>query len=154
MTQPAPTSAISDEIRQLLGKQFGPLVYEVDKSMIQRFAEAIEDPNPLYNDDAYAKKSRYGALLAPPTFVTALRLDEFANGVIYAKCPLPGVLNGGNEIEYFQPIKAGDMISVTGKLANVREPQLGKMLLLIMEFYFHNQKKEPVAKCTLTIIRR
>jgi acyl dehydratase len=147
-------SVITDEIRQLMGKEFGPEVYEVDKSMIRKFAEAIEDSNPLYHDEAYARKSRYGALLAPPTFVTALRLEDFSQRVMQAKCPLPGVLNGGNEIEYFKPIKAGDVISVTGKLANAREAQGGKMLLLFMEFTYKNQKDELVARSVLTIIRR
>ncbi len=148
------TSAITEEIRQLLGKEFGPEVYEVDKSMIRKFAEAIEDPNPLYHDEAYARKAGYGTLLAPPTFVTALRMEDFSKQVMEAPCPLPRVLNGGNEIEYFQPIRAGDVISVTGKLANAREAAGGKMLLLFMEFTYKNQKDELAAKSVLTIIRR
>ena len=147
-------SAISEEIRQLIGKEFGPQVYDVDKSMIRKFAEAIGDPNPIYNDEAYARKSGHGALLAPPTFVTALRLEEVSQKAMEAKCPLPRVLNGGNEIEYFQPIKAGDTISVTGKLANARETAGGKMLLLFLEFTFKNQRNELAAKCVLTLIRR
>lgn len=147
-------SAISDEIRQLIGKQFGPEVYEVDKSMIRKFAEAVGDTNPLYHDEDYTRKAGFDALLAPPTFVTALRLEDFSQQVMQAKCPLPRVLNGGNEIEYYKPIKAGDVISVTGKLANAREAQGGKMLLLFMEFTYKNQRQEEVAKSVLTIIRR
>ena len=39
---------ISDELQSLLNVEFGPEVYEIEKGMVRKFAEAIDDPNPLW----------------------------------------------------------------------------------------------------------
>ena len=61
-------SVITDEIRNTIGREFGPHVYEVEKGAIKKFAEALEDTNPLWQDEKYAAESRYGGIIAPPTF--------------------------------------------------------------------------------------
>ena len=38
------------------------------RGRVKKFTEIIADPNPLHADEAVAKKSRYGRLLAPPAF--------------------------------------------------------------------------------------
>jgi hypothetical protein len=35
------------------------------------FARAINDPNPIYSDEDYARKSEVGGVIAPPTFTQA-----------------------------------------------------------------------------------
>ena len=155
LTKMAEVSAITEELRGLLGVEWGPQVYEIEKGMIKKLAEAIDDPNPLWRDEAYAKKTRYGGIVAPPTFACSLRLDELYRQVRAAKCPLTRSLNGGNEIEYFQPIKVGDTISVTGKLADLREQMgsRGKMLFIILEVTYKNPRAEVAAIGRTTIIR-
>lgn len=139
----AEASAITDEIRNLLNVEFGPEVYEIEKGMVKKFAEAIDDPNPLWQK------------VAPPTFPTALRLEELTQKVWTVKCPLPRFLNGGSELEYYKPIKVGDVISVTGKLSDVREREgkTGKMLFMTLELTYKNQNGEVVAKGRNTLIR-
>jgi len=41
-------------------------VYDVTDKDIRRFAQAIDDPNPLYYDEEYAKKTIYKGIIAPP----------------------------------------------------------------------------------------
>ena len=41
---------------------------EVEKGAIKKYADAVDDHNPLYWDDEYAKNSRYGSIIAPPGF--------------------------------------------------------------------------------------
>ncbi len=139
----AETSAITDEIKNLLNVEFGPEVYDIEKGMVSKFAAAIDDPNPLWQK------------IAPPTFPTALELNNLFQAVWTVKCPLSRFLNGGNELEYYQPIKIGDTISVTGKLADVRERQgrTGGMLFMNMELTYKNQKGEVVVRGRNTIIR-
>ena len=36
---------------------------------ILKFAEGIGDPNPLWSDEEHAKKTRYGSIIAPPSFL-------------------------------------------------------------------------------------
>ena len=37
--------------RTLIGRESKPVVHEVEKGAIRRFAEALGDPNPLYQDE-------------------------------------------------------------------------------------------------------
>ena len=62
------------------------------------------------------------------------------------------MLNGGNEYEFFKPIQAGDIISATNKISDLRERagRLGKMLFIISETTFKNQDGEIVAKARST----
>lgn len=43
----------------------------VEASHILMFARAVGDPNPIYADSEYARKSEPGSVIAPPTFVQA-----------------------------------------------------------------------------------
>ena len=134
---------ISEELESLLNVEFGPEVYEIEKGMVRKFAEAIDDPNPLWRE------------MAPPTFLTALVPRELLDRLLQAKCPLTRDLNGGNELEYHQPVKAGDVISVTARLSNLRkrEGEEGGMLFMIMEITYTNQRGEVAARGRNTYIR-
>lgn len=48
---------------------------EVCRPMIRHYCEVMEDANPLYHDDAYAKASRYGEIIAPPTQVQVYTMN-------------------------------------------------------------------------------
>jgi hypothetical protein len=52
----------------LVGKEFSPFVMPIEQGKIREFANAIGDDNPIYLDPAYARKSEFGNILAPPTF--------------------------------------------------------------------------------------
>ena len=148
-------SAITEAIRNFIGVESEPVVFEVEKGWLKRHAEAIDDPNPLWQDEKYARKSRYGTIIAAPTFVSALRNQEWMEGLINIDCPLKRVLNGGNEIEFYQPIRAGDIISITYKLAGATERtgKKGNMVFLNYEINYKNQFDELVAKGRNTLIR-
>ncbi|HXZ85154.1 MAG TPA: MaoC family dehydratase N-terminal domain-containing protein [Myxococcota bacterium] len=45
--------------------------FPVEASHILMFARAVNDPNPIYSDEQYARKSEVGGILAPPTFTQA-----------------------------------------------------------------------------------
>ncbi|MDD5127969.1 MAG: MaoC family dehydratase N-terminal domain-containing protein [Dehalococcoidales bacterium] len=126
----------------LLNKEFGPVVYDVEKWWAKKFAEAIDDPNPAWQK------------VTPPTFPTALILDDL-DKAIHSYGSYTAGLNGGNELEYFKPIRIGDTITVTGKIVNMKERsgKLGTMLIIISELSYTNQKGELVAKCRNTSIK-
>jgi hypothetical protein len=45
--------------------------FPIEASHVLMFARSIGDPNPIYSDEEYAKRSEVGAIIAPPTFVQA-----------------------------------------------------------------------------------
>ena len=65
-------SAITPEMRAAIGVESEPRTSEVEKGAIIKFAEAIGDTNPIYNEEAAARQSRYGGMIAPPTFLRSM----------------------------------------------------------------------------------
>lgn len=147
-------SLITKAWRDLLEYEFPPTVLEVERGNIRRWTEAVGDPNPLWNDDEYARKSRYGKIVAPLTFLIDRGITPIADRIIATEGP-PSFLNGGTEIEYFKPIEVGDTITATQRLADIKEKtgSSGKMLILLCEIHYKNQKGELVRKCRQTFIR-
>jgi hypothetical protein len=45
--------------------------FPIEAGHVMMFARSIGDPNPVYFDEAYARASEVGAIVAPPTFVQA-----------------------------------------------------------------------------------
>jgi hypothetical protein len=134
---------ISEELNSLLNVPFGPEVYEIEKGMVRKFVEAIEDPNPRWQD------------VTPPTFPAALIPTGLIHRLFNAKSPLKRVLNGGSELEYLQPIKVGDIISVTDTLTRLRQVPgaEGPTLFMFTEMTYTNQRGELVIKGKNTYIR-
>jgi acyl dehydratase len=150
----AEESLITRELQDLLGKELEPEYFEVEKGHIRRFAQAIGDANHLFSDPEYARKSRYGGIIAPPTFLLDKGLNRMAYLIIDKKHPSTGFLNGGIEIEYYKPMRVGDVITSVAKLVDLKEKSSsrGKLLFLLVELTYRNQKGELVRKFRNTFI--
>ena len=122
----AEESLITDEMRSKIGVESEPEVYEVTKEMIQRFIQATGDSNPLWQDEEYARKSKYGGIIAPPTLIPTVGFEQMQQQRV-ALMPKGAGLHASTELECYQPVKAGDTIIVTPKIADVRERQGKKM---------------------------
>jgi acyl dehydratase len=125
----------------------------VEWEMIGRFARAVGDPNPLWQDDGYAQSSRYGGIIAPPTFVLAIGGERFVDDVM-ALASFSTLLMGGTELEFYHPIRPGDVITVIFKISSLRERQgqMGRMAFMTFDSSYKNQKQELVAKCRQMLI--
>ena len=64
-------------------------------------------------------------------------------------------MNGGNEYELFQPVQAGDVLSITSRIGDMyeREGRVGKMLFTVSETVCRNLKGEIVLIIRSTGIR-
>ena len=121
-------SIITDKMRAAIGVESVPVTEEVEKGAIIRFAQAIGDQNPLFTDEAAARKSRYGGLIAPPTF---LRSVIAGPPTVEFEQPYSAGLDGGSEWEYFEPVRPGDRITHTVRITDLfeREGPLGQHAL-------------------------
>ncbi len=72
---------------------------------ILRFCEGIGDDNPLWTDAAYAHRSRYGTLVAPPSFVFACL------GSVQVGWRGLGGFHCETRMAFRKPIKVGDKIA-------------------------------------------
>jgi acyl dehydratase len=126
------TKAMLAELEKLVGLESPPMTYDVEKGHVTRFAEAIGDMNAAYHDAEKAKRSRAGALIAPPTFGRALFSGALPDA--QAKTPYKRVLDGGSEWEYFEPVRVGEKLTVTAKYGGfkLRQGSMGEMLFVTM----------------------
>ncbi len=145
-------SIITDEMKKQIGVKGVPTVLEVEKGLIRMMAEALDDPNPLWQDEEYAEKSKYGGIIAPPALLCCARAGT-GRGV-QMKSPFPRALAGGDEVEYLKPLKAGDVITSVSHIAeyNEREGKRGPMLFTTIETTYKNQRDEVVAISRSTFI--
>jgi len=139
-------SLITDGLRKLIGTTLETTVFKVEEGAIQRYAQAIGDPNPLYNDPDFASKTKYGRLLAPPGFTgwpakAGWDMFKLVETLVRAGAP-SRLLDGGAEFEFIEPVGAGDILNATTKVANVteRETSMGKTMFTTLETTFVNQK--------------
>jgi acyl dehydratase len=125
---------------------------EVEKGAIIKFAEAIGDDNPLFNDEAAARQTRHGGLIAPPTFLRSLRvgLPELPFEI-----PFDRRLDGGSDWEYFQPVRPGDRIQAVARVIDLseRSGRIGLMIFMTAKITYQNQFDEIVATQTATLIQ-
>ncbi len=136
-----------EELKSKIGVEGPPLVYEIEKGMIRRFAQAIGDSNPLWQDDEYGAKSSFGSIIAPPTFVLTLGFDQIVHRLTQG--PSQTVLHATTELEHYQPVRPGDIITGTTRIAGVRqrEGKIGKTTFITFDITYKNQRQEVVAKC-------
>lgn len=129
---------VTEEARKQIGKVSEPRTYEIERGAIRRFAEAVGDSNPLFNDEAAARKSRFGGMIATPTFCRSLGAP-----IPDVKIDMPTFrgLDGGSDWEYLAPIRPGDRITVQSKLVDLREAagRLGPMVFTTVETSYTNQ---------------
>ena len=102
---------ITDELRALVGVESEPYEVEIERSAIRKYAEAIQDPNPLYVDAAFAERTPHGSIIAPPTFPCTF--EGGRGGSVERLIPpsLTEVLNGGVEYLYERPIRLHEVLT-------------------------------------------
>jgi acyl dehydratase len=131
---------------------------EVTRDGIYHLALAIGDLSPMYIDEEYAKKTRWGTLLAPPIMLNSM---DTLRAVGSAGLPegFPGVHSiwSGSLYEYEQPLKLGDVLTSKSYLHSVREVESGfaggRAVYQTYEAQYWNQKGEKIGLRQDTWIR-
>ena len=132
-----------DRLKSKVGVEWEPREYEIGREMIRRFARAVDDNNPLWQDGT----------IAPPTFLLAIGFEQFVEDLV-SLTPFNTVLMGSTDLECYLPIRRGDVITVIFKISNLRERQgeMGKMAFMTFDGSYQNQRQELVARCRQMII--
>jgi len=109
--------------QSFIGRVYPPTApYEVGREKIREFAEALNDPNPVYRDRAAAQALGYPDVVAPPTFAIVLTLPAGGQvtqdpelGIDYSR-----VVHGEQRFVNHRPIVAGDVLQVTVTVEDIR----------------------------------
>lgn len=153
------SSLITDEMEKLLGRDYPPVTYDVDRSGIRLWARAVGYTDPVYYDAACARDRGYRDVPAPPGFLGHERYA--ADQQIGSQGPpirginprLTRSLNGGTEYEYADTVYAGDVLVATGRFTDYKERQgsIGPMLIITREVTFRRDAI-PVVVMRATVI--
>lgn len=87
----------------------------VDARTIRRYARAIGDDNPLYDDEAAARAAGYDGLVAPPNLLSAIvdwgagkpQAELSPDGTSRQRAHALRLMGAGEEIEIVRPVTAG-----------------------------------------------
>ena len=140
--------------RSLAGAESEPYENEIERSALRKYAEAIQDSNPIYVDETYGRSTPHGGIIAPPTFLCTLHA-----GTRKAPDPVPPsyteVLNGGIEFQYERAVRFRDVLIGRSRIADAfeKEGRLGRMLFLVSETVFRDRAGILVARMRQTEIR-
>ena len=115
---------------EFVGKRSEPVRNLVERGAARKFAEAIADPNPLYTDERAAERSRYGRLLAPPTFPRTFDYGEIEG----LRLPEAGMIHGEFVIAYERPITVGEDLLCRMQLKDSYDKQSRRGLLGFLLF--------------------
>jgi len=121
-----------------VGRRYGPFRTTVCAERIRDFATAVAggvpghfgtatgEPHPLTVDEQEAAKSRYGSLVAPPTFGVTFAMHPFALACADPEIGLDLVrlLHAEQEFEYHSVVRPGDVLTTTGEVVEVRSKGL------------------------------
>jgi len=133
--------------RALIGKETPTVVAEVKAEETVPFAEALGDLNPLYVDEEAAKKSKFGSLLAPPTFPVTLAAGTMDPNLFFElELNFASIVHGEQEFEYFKPLKVGQKITIEGKVADITERQErnGTLDVVVLETTGYDEAGEKI----------
>lgn len=173
---------ITAEVRAMIGLQ-GSVINApdpLDRSTIRRFAQAIMDDDPLYWDEEYAARSRYGRIMAPPLFpLHALRRpggtadplrhvvddpDYDGAGDVLLRMGLPRIpvpqnrlLNGGNNVWIRALAGVGDVIVAQSTVENIyqKNGRSGALIFAnVRTDYWAEQTSTPLLRSTQVYIWR
>ncbi len=116
--------------KEFVGRLSEPVENVVERGAVRRFAEAIADPSPLYTDEEVAKGSRYGRLLAPPTFPRTFDYGRIEGLAL----PSAGLIHGEFRISYARPLLVGDEVLCRMQLKDSYDKQGRRGLLGFLVF--------------------
>ncbi len=139
-------SMINDEMRARIGVESEPWTLEVDKTAVRMFARSCQYTDPIFYDEEFAKSKGYRSIPAPPHYLGTPIFNpktsdptfggpRTGGGFRAGNPKLRRVLNGGTDIEYFDTLQAGDLLTATSKVADIteRKGNLGTMVITITE---------------------
>ena len=145
--------------KEMIGRVLSTESATVAAEHVARFARALGDANPLYTDPEAARRGPFGTIVAPPTYPIAFMTQALAGGAdVFLELGLDfmTLVHGEQEFEYARPVKAGETLTLTGRIADVYEKQgsNGVLDFAVLETEAVDEAGQPVFFSRNTLISR
>ena len=114
----------------------------VTADAIRHYAHGLGDDNPLWCDEAYGRRSPYGSVVAPPSFLYAIWSPGIGPG-------FPGLqaFHAGGRWEYRRYLKPGERVTAEPRMTGLRDvvgKRAGRMLIQEGETIYRTEDGEVV----------
>ncbi len=80
--------------------------HTVTAASIREFVTASGDDNPIHSDEAFARGTRFGRVIAP-----GMLTASFVSGVIGTRLPGPGTIYLSQTLRFLRPVFIGDRVT-------------------------------------------
>lgn len=140
----------------LVGKEYEPFIFEVEKGRIRMFAQAIGEKNPIYYDESAAVGAGYPSIPVPPTFPFTIIMEANQAFMILEELGIDKArtMHGEQSFTYYGDICAGDVITGQQKVVGQYEKKGGALQFIVTEIRLKNQRQEHVCDLGTTIVVR
>jgi len=136
----AEVDAVRERLEKYIGHPMGPASVAPDPvnvPMIRHWVAALDDRNPVYLDDAFARTTRHGGIVAPPAMLQTWsmpspKIEGIAErGGSPVEIPADNVLRAldaegftgtlatNSELEFARYLHPGDLLHVSNELESV-----------------------------------
>lgn len=147
---------LTEKQRTLIGKESKPRLASIPPNIAsaRQWCEMIEDGNPIYTDEAFARTTWLQGLMAPPSMLMTWDMypswpERVRKGAVYEleleDCP--SIIAVTAVQEFLMPVRYGDILTVTTQISSVGEEKTTKLgtghFVSILDI-FRNQLKQVV----------
>lgn len=147
---------LSPELLALVGRKSERQTELVTRRDIRKYAVATGQRLAQFLAGDEAPPTFHVALFWPVVPIDQLALDGVAPDPMFPPVPGKRPMAGGLEIEYYRPIRPGDVLTATRTLTDIREKQGSAGPLVFVEVIMHvvTDRGEPVLTEKATRIYR
>ena len=136
------------------GKTYPPFEYEVGREKIREYANAVGETNPVYTDREAAKAAGFRDVVAPPMFAVVYSAGAMGPAVLDPELAINFMmmLHGSQEFVWSEPVCAGDTITTTATVKDLREED-GRRFYVFESVSINQDGKETVRGTWTNIVR-
>ena len=100
-----------------IGMEFPDTTYALGEETVSKYIDVVDDRNPLYTDEAEAKKLGFGGVIAPATSVCLFtKPSNLLSGLKPKRRPPSGSIHVSQKYEFINVIRPGDVITSKSKV--------------------------------------
>ncbi|MCP4611559.1 MAG: MaoC family dehydratase [Planctomycetes bacterium] len=141
---------------------------KVNEAMTRHWCEAIEDDNPLYTNEQYARASEYGGIIMPPTMIQAYCVPVLWPEITLTPDPLfkavqmcvedgySATVGVSYSYEFFRPMYPGNQISFTLRIVSVspeKTTRLGTGFFVTAGYSYVDQENKAICEQLISIFQ-
>ena len=154
---------LTEKHRAIIGRETvpRPAPYPVNEVMARFWCEMVEDANPIYFDEEYARGTWLKGTFAPPSMLFTWGMPpvwpEVERESLISQLDLEGCTTtiAVNAVqEYFLPLRYGDRLTITSQISSISEEKRTRLEsghFISIADTFRNQRGEIVGTHTFTL---